>query len=70
MFFTEQIHSYLNSNKNFEIDIFVFNIEEKNQSSYLATNPHREKLCQYDIQQYKIDGDQIEFYELLKKSYL
>ena len=29
MFFTEKIHSYLYSNKNFKIDIFVFNIEKK-----------------------------------------
>ena len=28
MFFTEQIHSYLYSNKNFEIDIFVFNWQQ------------------------------------------
>ena len=37
MFFTEQIHLYLYSNKNFETDIFVFNIEEK-KSEQLTDN--------------------------------
>ena len=31
MFSTELIHSYLYSNKNFKIDIFVFNIETKSE---------------------------------------
>ena len=31
MFFTEHVHSYLYSNKIFKTDIFVFNIEKKNQ---------------------------------------
>ena len=44
MFFTEQILSYLYSNRNFKIDIFVFNIEEKKSEMLTGNKPSYGKI--------------------------
>ena len=47
------------------MNIFVFNIE--NKSKLLTGNKSTYgKKCQYDIERYETDSEQIEFYENLR----